>query len=42
MNMKDEIPGTWLERRTHNPMIACLSLTGASNILGQDMNLVNA
>ena len=32
----------WLARRTHNPMITGLSLTGASNILGQDMNLVNA
>ena len=32
----------WLARRTHNPMIAGLSLTGTSNILGQDVNLVNA
>ena len=32
----------WLVRRTHNPMIVGLSLTGASSILGQDMNLVNA
>ena len=31
----------WLAHRTHNPMIAGSSLTGASNILGQDMNLVN-
>ena len=32
----------WLVRGTHNPMIAGSSLTGASNILGQDKNLVNA
>ena len=31
----------WLVRRTHNPMIAGSSLTGTSNILGQDMNPVN-
>ena len=28
--------------RTHNPVIAGLSCSGASNILGQDMNLVDA
>ena len=32
----------WLARRTHNLMIARSSLTSASNILGQDMNLVDA
>ena len=32
----------WLAHRAHNYMIVNLSLTGASNILGQDMNLVNA
>ena len=32
----------WLSRRTHNLMIAGPNLTGASNILGQDMNPVNA
>ena len=32
----------WLERRTHNLMIAGSSLTGASNILEQAVNLVHA
>ena len=32
----------WLVRRTQNLIIVGLSLTGASNILGQDMNLVDA
>ena len=31
----------WLRRRTHNPVIAGSSPTGASDILGQDMNPVN-
>ena len=31
----------WLTHRTHNPMNAGLSLTGARNILKQDMNPVN-
>ena len=32
----------WLANRTHDLLIAGSSLTGASNILGQDMNLVGA
>ena len=32
----------WLAHRTPNHMIVGSSLTGASNILGQDMNLVDA
>ena len=32
----------WLARRTHDLLIAGSSPTGASNILGQDMNLVGA
>ena len=32
----------WLARRTHDLLIAGLSPTGASNILGQDMNPVGA
>ena len=32
----------WLARRTHDLLITGSSLTGASNILGQDMNPVSA
>ena len=32
----------WLVHRTHNPMIVGSSLTGDSNILGQDMHQVNS
>ena len=32
----------WLARRTHNPMLVGSSLTSASNILGQNMNVVDA
>ena len=41
----NERPGPvaeWLTNRTHDPMIASSSLTGASNILGQNRNLVIA
>ena len=43
LSIYDNRPGCvaeWLARRTHDLLITCSSPTGASNILGQDMNLV--